>query len=433
MKDKKNKKKRKKMKPFSAKVRLYSKYVDQFSAPYGLNTKCKLGLQMEKWLHFPADRDITFQLRMLNDRALQIRVVSLFNNEVTLLEDITTSVVPDNMYVQFSVKSPAIACKYLTMADNQLFINRFQVTLGNDAEFLEVYQILRHLKFRLKCGRTIPSSNLAPFERFQDMSTINANKGSNFGTNQDIIHSQVFEDPNCNAYSPRGYSHASTLQAHSMLPSPTWGPEGPLSHARLHTAAPVEVIPDTQQRETVPSNLAATPLEFNNEKQSCYNTSEVAGPGSQAEVERITGCKGTEEPVKLIQTSLAIEKPDKDQQLTVPDGIDITTNTNEVSSPAEKEKSCSEGLSEVKKDPVVVDTPDGGEVVNTKAVEPKEAIEDRKSQNVPHRGHKKHTEDNVTLKKISKKLIREKLCDRKFMKWVDKVEQALETMIAGES
>lgn len=421
------------MKPFSAKVKLYSKYLDQFPAPYGLNTRCKLGSQMEKWLHFPADRDINFQLRMLNDKTLQIRVVSHFNNEVTLLEDITTKVVPDNMYVQFSVKSPAVACKYLSVTDNQLFINRFQITLGSDTEFLEVYQILQHLKFRLKCGRTMPSSNLVPTGRFHDVSAISANN-SHFGMSQDIIHSQVFEDPNHNAYLPRGYSHAPVLQAHGVLPSATCGPEGRLSYAQIHTTTPVEVIPDSQQRVRTPSSLVATPNEPNNERQSwCDTSKEVVGPQPRTEMERITDCKDTKEPIKPAQTCLVTGKSNSTRQSIVPDGINMATNKNNVANLEEKEMSFSEDVSEKMKDPVVADHRDEVQAASAKAVEPEEAIEDRRGQSGPHRRLKKRDEDNMTPKKISKKLIREKLRDRTFMKWVSKVERALETMSAVES
>lgn len=388
---------------------------------------------MEKWLHFPADRDINFQLRMLNDKTLQIRVVSHFNNEVTLLEDITTKVVPDNMYVQFSVKSPAVACKYLSVTDNQLFINRFQITLGSDTEFLEVYQILQHLKFRLKCGRTMPSSNLVPTGRFHDVSAISANN-SHFGMSQDIIHSQVFEDPNHNAYLPRGYSHAPVLQAHGVLPSATCGPEGRLSYAQIHTTTPVEVIPDSQQRVRTPSSLVATPNEPNNERQSwCDTSKEVVGPQPRTEMERITDCKDTKEPIKPAQTCLVTGKSNSTRQSIVPDGINMATNKNNVANLEEKEMSFSEDVSEKMKDPVVADHRDEVQAASAKAVEPEEAIEDRRGQSGPHRRLKKRDEDNMTPKKISKKLIREKLRDRTFMKWVSKVERALETMSAVES
>lgn len=142
----------------SALVRIYSKYTEQIPAPLGFDTPSR-SLETSKWQHFPMNGNLMFSIVKEYDNSY---ILQILWNEL-ILEFVRVSLMSSDKVIQFTARSPIISCKYVVRENSKVFIRRFQMVLHNDVDFSRVCATLSDLRFVLRSARAdIPQVSQVP-------------------------------------------------------------------------------------------------------------------------------------------------------------------------------------------------------------------------------------------------------------------------------
>ncbi|CCF56812.1 hypothetical protein KAFR_0B05160 [Kazachstania africana CBS 2517] len=139
-------------KVFKVKVRMYSVYTQAIFAPLGFETRLVSPLNAEKWKHLTESQNMNLSFQILVQENGTIIVQTLANG-TSVLDEIKTSVMEDAKPIQFNVRDPVISCKYLIHENSMQVLKRFQITLTSYSDFSKIYDLLSILKFKIKYAK----------------------------------------------------------------------------------------------------------------------------------------------------------------------------------------------------------------------------------------------------------------------------------------
>ncbi|SMN19184.1 similar to Saccharomyces cerevisiae YMR133W REC114 Protein involved in early stages of meiotic recombination [Maudiozyma saulgeensis] len=131
---------------FSIPIKTYSKYDGTIIAPYGFNS---LSPQFDnkKWQHFNHNYQITFLIEIVQEKLISIRTVM---GSTTLLDDILTTVDGLNEGIRCSSRCPSLSFKYLKQENRVQVLKRFQLEFNNSTEFSSVKKTLQAIRLNIK-------------------------------------------------------------------------------------------------------------------------------------------------------------------------------------------------------------------------------------------------------------------------------------------
>lgn len=109
---------------------------------------------MTKWCHYPTSQHFFFQLILKENRltvgVYQDGVTTPIEIFIVSQQDIKNKLLNG---VQFSVKSPTISCKYLSMnVQGQVIMRKFQITMELVKDFDDLVKLFTRLGFTIKNG-----------------------------------------------------------------------------------------------------------------------------------------------------------------------------------------------------------------------------------------------------------------------------------------
>lgn len=140
---------------FSASIKFFSTYSELIPAPRGFES-AGATLNPHKWQHFPTETASCFNLDVGKDKTCHINV----GWKGQTMETVRINLLNSAQTVQFTARSPAISCKYIVWTEAGMFIRRFQVSLSHDEDFARLQLILSRLKLVVKpARRPIPAPN----------------------------------------------------------------------------------------------------------------------------------------------------------------------------------------------------------------------------------------------------------------------------------
>lgn len=137
---------------------LYSRYSVACPAPQGLESKTDVS-QLEKWEHFTVGSNITILIRFDSN------LFSMYVTQgPTVLERIMCRRTDTRRVLQFSVRSPSMSCKYLSIEQSSILIRRFQFTLL-ESDFIRLLTFLQSIDIQIKGNPgTAVTSTATPVE-----------------------------------------------------------------------------------------------------------------------------------------------------------------------------------------------------------------------------------------------------------------------------
>lgn len=113
---------------FSLPLKFYHTYLENIYAPQGLGTSSR-HLEKNKWRRFGTEAQLEFTIRKEGNYI----IVKVTNNGQALDYAVVNSYKGREM-MQFCARKPSISCKYMISATH---MRRFQVAFSNDLDFLE--------------------------------------------------------------------------------------------------------------------------------------------------------------------------------------------------------------------------------------------------------------------------------------------------------
>ncbi|EDO16964.1 hypothetical protein Kpol_1041p22 [Vanderwaltozyma polyspora DSM 70294] len=143
---------------FSTKIKVYSKYMETILAPNGFQGPTS-GLDINKWKHYPGNDNVAFSL-FAKDNCI---VVKLVLQHSFTLEEISFPINDSTNTIQFTEMAPALSVKYLGFQNENRVMNRFQVVFNTVEDFERVSSILKYLKCAIKIAKT--TGQYKPIER----------------------------------------------------------------------------------------------------------------------------------------------------------------------------------------------------------------------------------------------------------------------------
>lgn len=133
---------------FTAPVKFYSTYPELIPAPRGFDTTFS-PLEASKWQHFPIGVPSKLSFSMGKDMICHIVVT--WNGRTT--ETVKINLLESARTVQFTAHSPAISCKYIVLMGSGMFLRRFQVSLTTGEDFDRLSVVLSRLRLAVKPAR----------------------------------------------------------------------------------------------------------------------------------------------------------------------------------------------------------------------------------------------------------------------------------------
>ncbi|CAL9730422.1 hypothetical protein MOUN0_J05204 [Monosporozyma unispora] len=145
-------------------IKFFSQFLEDIPISNGVETQMSQ-LDMSKWKHFSENENFKFKLKYENE-ALTLTVwinnVQPLEHIIISKQDIELKRLN---HVQFSIKSPRISCKYLKLSNNfNLVQRRFQMTLEKEDDFNKLIQLFKQINFVVKEAKVLKEAiNTTPF------------------------------------------------------------------------------------------------------------------------------------------------------------------------------------------------------------------------------------------------------------------------------
>lgn len=146
-----------KMSEYYFKIRKYSNYGELIPAPKGFLSP-RRPTDINKWQHHQVDNTLSMSIMKNATNSIRIRV---FWGTDRVLEDTDTGLLKwtdgsstSFCPIQFSAKSPSIMCKFLIIESGRLFIKRFQISFYTDNDYQRCNMVLNELGFVIRAANT---------------------------------------------------------------------------------------------------------------------------------------------------------------------------------------------------------------------------------------------------------------------------------------
>lgn len=152
---------------FSALVKFYSTYSEAIPAPDGFETPVA-PLDPSKWQHFPVECPITLSVGLESNNNCVIEV----SWNARTLDMARINLLHSARVIQFTARSPTISCKYMVWKNSVPCVQRFQVTLSSGDDFRNLHSVLTAIHLVVKPARPAmsqpsPSSQIQPSQSQQ--------------------------------------------------------------------------------------------------------------------------------------------------------------------------------------------------------------------------------------------------------------------------
>ncbi|CAI4048395.1 hypothetical protein SKDZ_13G2590 [Saccharomyces kudriavzevii ZP591] len=419
-------------------IKKYSKYTVPSIAPKGFYSLLEPP-QLDKWQHLSTNCTLQFQILLEDSGQVVIHVIL---NNSTLLEHIRLPLGNNHDLIQFSSKCPIISCKYISEEYGPKMLRRFQINLPSDLEFNRIVICLRNLNFIMRTAKTSIAQNTIKNQVLD---------------NSNNKRAEVSEDNNLGTYS----NFNTQFQTQNMI----------MDFSQCYQEESERELSNRPNRTLPRRNFSMVQQSFPNADVSVEQFSQdfntplasqaVPSRPEQLSVKLAEASQGLPN-VTNCSSDAAREKKNTPISVDLPLGKDITScNTNLshlVNLPREnlqKEENIEgTGLATT---PAMRRNIEGQNVTkqdasNRKKVDNKlSGSQETENANISQRNteisssgpnNRKEADSAVTQevmmgvaktyrnasRKISKRLIKEKLKDEGFMKWVNKVETVLSKM-----
>ncbi|CCD26460.1 Rec114p NDAI_0H02860 [Naumovozyma dairenensis CBS 421] len=383
---------------FSSPLKLYSKFEEPILAPLGFQTKQK-PLPLDKWKHHSQtspELPLTFQLLHFNPNIngishsiVSFRVISGDPvGNFTILEEVCSPIAPlSSQIIQFSAKSPTLSCKYLSNETNGVvYLRRFQISLEKDVDFARICSILISMQFVMKNGRLsntaldrsrmIGIANNPINYSNPNIEIRNHNKNDSFPQEiqtQNLLNSQMFPFSQLEMQPTQALDYSQSQFAFNT-PALVNSNNMDVNHCNDVTTSKLFDNSNLEKESFEKLNLP-TRNSFT-QREEVYSKNGIASSGQNFSEQ------GNNNPDKnYISISEEIEKGKEEEE--------------------EKE--------------------DNNNISNLPTIEMLQKVK-RKVGKIEKETSKK---EHKSKYKISKKIIKEKLKDNNFLRWVDKVENVL--------
>ena len=140
----------------SVTIKKYSKYTIPSLAPNGFYSMLEPP-QIDKWQHLSTNCTLQFRVLLMDLGQVVIHIVL---NNSTLLENIKLPLGNNQDMIQFSCKCPIISCKYISEEFGPKMLRRFQINLPNEIDFNKTIVSLKNLNFILRTAKTSIARNM---------------------------------------------------------------------------------------------------------------------------------------------------------------------------------------------------------------------------------------------------------------------------------
>lgn len=138
-------------------IRLYSTYGDFINAPNGFDIPANQ-LDKTKWKHFNQNYFISLVIERFGGNRVTLTLTS---RENIILDILSTIVGNANNHFKLSCRSPSLSCKYLKEENGSQILKRFQIEFINSTDFSNTLIILKSLSIPIKEFPPIPNTSLS--------------------------------------------------------------------------------------------------------------------------------------------------------------------------------------------------------------------------------------------------------------------------------
>ncbi|AQZ09186.1 REC114 (YMR133W) [Zygosaccharomyces parabailii] len=419
-----------------APVKVYSRYGEHILAPLGLDTPSR-HLEVNKWQHFPSVARIALII-MKDGTNVIFKVVW----DGALLEYARVDLKSTDSIIQFSAKSPSISCKYMLAPR---LMKRFQVTFNCESEFMKACSLIASLGVKVKQARPTPSENsrLVPSHclplfggqaptQTPLQSTFSQTSMQDYNFSQSQWAHEVPARPDVLSLAGRSLQKPSTQVIEFMRAEDSFLKPNVITSSTTKASNP-EAIPETTANipilPTVNENTTNTPIHPTvNERTPTPIAVQPASNSCTSEKSSLTSSMHMNQH-QVSMYSLNSKSPTSVEERPIVDA--------QLKARSHGAKEILDGASRNVEGQRVLKQPDSTVSSLASAVTPhiSKALEPASPEklDVPkklHNDENKHA--TFTELKISKKLIKQKLKDKKFMKWVSKVEAVLQELAKSE-
>ena len=142
----------------SVPIKLYSTYSDSINAPNGFDTPANQ-LDKSKWRHFNQNCFISLVIERFGGNRATLTTIS---GENVILDILCTIIGNSNNHFKLSCRSPSLSCKYLKQENGCQILRRFQIEFLNNSDFSNTLIILKSLNIPIKEFTPILNHPLPP-------------------------------------------------------------------------------------------------------------------------------------------------------------------------------------------------------------------------------------------------------------------------------
>ncbi|KAG0670793.1 hypothetical protein C6P45_001802 [Maudiozyma exigua] len=144
----------------SVPIKLYSTYYGSINAPHGFDIPANQ-LDKSKWRHFNQNYFISLVIERFGGNRVTLTTTS---RENVILDILCTTVGNSNNHFKLSCRSPSLSCKYLKQENDCQILRRFQIEFLNNSDFSNTLIILKSLNIPVKeftpvLSNSIPTTN----------------------------------------------------------------------------------------------------------------------------------------------------------------------------------------------------------------------------------------------------------------------------------
>ncbi|CAI4049791.1 hypothetical protein SUVZ_13G2660 [Saccharomyces uvarum] len=420
-------------------IKKYSKYTIPSLAPKGFNSVLDPP-HIDKWQHLSVN--CTLQFLVLLEDSGQISLQVILNNS-TFLENIRLPLGCNHDSIQFTCKCPIISCKYISEEFGPKVLKRFQINLSNEMDFNRIVISLKNLSFIIKTAKTSIARNTMINQTLDfsnskkgsftenNIASTHRNSSVQFQTQNMVMDfSQLYQKKpgkELNSCSNTTFPIANLPMTQQNFPTA----EVSVEHFSqdLNTPLATQTIPSPPEPLSVKLLEVSQPLS-NNLRHSLTTKNEKRNTAISFDLPSEKGTTLHNDNDLLNVTNLPKGRQEKEDLVQIQSSANVVTTLATLGN-LEKETATKQNKEKVD------DKLGGSEnVAHTN--------EHQKRKEIPFCSSNNGIETDTTLvqeemmaakktsrdppRKISKRLIKEKLKDEEFMKWVNKVEKVLSKM-----
>lgn len=192
-------------------IERYSYYSGAINAPQEFSTRFP-SLDYNLWEHVKIDG---LMLKVVHEPNGEVLIQVINKETKKIYEKVQTSRQDIQLRVQFSAKPPILSCKYLTdLSSGIQLLRRFQIELG-EKEFKEVYQVILFLGAKIKSAKVVSNSgSIAPLMNSQPLpnlwNNVSPTKVCQIQTKHKSVEEEILETQNLDPPDPLKYPIAIT-------------------------------------------------------------------------------------------------------------------------------------------------------------------------------------------------------------------------------